>query len=310
MLLKGIQSHLPLLIGAVVLFIAFTTNGLCTEEYAQKTGKECSYCHIDTAGGGELTAAGKAYAASIHQPAEKSHRWSASWLIRLVAGYIHILTAFLWFGTILYVHLVVKPAYASQGLPKGEVRVGLASMAVMALSGVVLFHFRVTSPQMLFHSWFGILLVIKIALFLVMVVSALFVVLVIGPRLRGTKGMPTSATGGELTASELSQFDGREGRPAYFAYNGRVFDVSASRLWKNGMHMGKHPAGFDLGSALGQAPHGEEKVLGMPVVGCLLQGDEQKSSSPPQRLFFFMAYMNLAIVFCIIAIIALWRWGG
>jgi predicted heme/steroid binding protein len=302
--------QLPILIALIFSMSFFATSGFCTEEYAEKTGRECSACHSDPSGGGELTATGKAYAASLHQAAETSHSGRVSWLIRLIAGYIHILTAFLWFGTILYVHLVLKPVYASQGLPKGEVKVGLISMAVMAVSGAILFHFRVTSLQMLFHSWFGILLVIKIALFLVMVISALFVVLVIGPRLRGTKGMPASEIGGELSESELSQFDGREGKPAYFAYNGRVFDASASRLWKNGLHMGKHPAGLDLSSALGQAPHGDEKVLGMPVVGSLMQSEERKSKSLQQRLFYIMAYMNLSIVFFIIAILALWRWGG
>jgi predicted heme/steroid binding protein len=287
----------------------FVTTGFCTEEYAQKTGKDCAACHIDPAGGGELTATGKAYAASLRQPAEISHSSRVSWLVRLIAGYIHILTAFLWFGTILYVHLVLKPAYASQGLPKGEVKVGLISMAVMAVTGAILFHFRVTSLQMLFHSWFGILLVIKIALFLVMVISALFVVLVIGPRLRGTKGMPTSEIGGEMSESELSQFDGKEGRKAYFACNGRVFDVSASNLWKNGLHVGRHLAGNDLSEKLKLAPHGEEKVLQMPVVAVLSQGKAGKGGTPQQRLFFFMAHMNLAIVFCIILIIALWRWG-
>jgi predicted heme/steroid binding protein/uncharacterized membrane protein len=232
-----------------------------------------------------------------------------SWLVRLIAGYLHILTAFLWFGTILYVHLVLKPAYASQGLPKGEVRVGLISMAVMAVTGAILFHFRVTSLQMLFHSWFGILLVIKIALFLVMVISALFVVLVIGPRLRNRQKQDAKGIGDSSTIEGLYQFDGREGKPAYFAYNGRVFDASASRLWKNGLHMGRHQAGCDLSEALKLAPHGEEKVLQMPVVAVLSKGEAGKRGTPQQRLFYIMAYMNLTIVFLIIAILALWRWG-
>jgi len=281
---------------------------LCTEEYARRTGKECAVCHLDPTGGGELTAEGKAYAASIHQPAGNIQPGSASWLLRLVAGYIHILTAFLWFGTILYVHLVLKPAYASQGLPKGEVRVGLVSMAVMAVTGAVLFHFRITSPQMFFHSWFGVLLIIKIALFLVMVASALFAVLVIGPRLRNRQKQEATGTGDGLTIEGLSQYDGKEGRPAYFAYNGRVLNVSASKLWKNGLHVGKHQAGGDLSEALKLAPHGEEKVLQMPVVAELSQGETIMGRTPQQKLFFFMAYMNLGIVFCIILIIALWRW--
>jgi len=59
-------------------------------------------------------------------------------LFRLLVGTLHLLTAVFWFGTIFYVHLVLKPAYASKGLPRGEVRVGLASMAVMAVTGIYL----------------------------------------------------------------------------------------------------------------------------------------------------------------------------
>jgi hypothetical protein len=47
----------------------------------------------------------------------------------------------------------------------------------------------------------------------------------------------------------------------------------------------------------------------MPVVGGLLQSVERERQSPQQRLYYFMAYMNLAIVFRIIMILALWRWG-
>jgi len=41
----------------------------------------------------------------------------AKWF-RLAVGYIHFLTAIFWFGTILYVHLILKPTYAVGGLPR------------------------------------------------------------------------------------------------------------------------------------------------------------------------------------------------
>ena len=145
------MRSLAVTIVVMILLLASASRGLCTEEYARETGKECSACHIDPAGGGELTAAGKAFATTIHKASQVRRSGSLAWLIRLIAGYIHILTAFLWFGTILYVHLVLKPAYASQGLPKGEVKVGLVSMAVMTVTGAILFYFRVISLDILFH---------------------------------------------------------------------------------------------------------------------------------------------------------------
>ena len=72
-----------------------------------------------------------------------------------------------------------------------------------------------------------------------------------------------------MTIDELAGFDGGDGRPAYFAYGGRIFDATESKLWKGGNHLGRHQAGFDLSDALKQAPHGEEKIISLPLVGNL-----------------------------------------
>ena len=294
-----------------VLLVGGTVHA--TEEYAMETGKACAVCHLNPSGGGELTVAGKAFLAQKHsqQPAAPSPLDTAlPRMLRLLAGYAHLLTAILWFGTILYVHLVLKPAYASQGLPRGEVRVGIGSMAVMALTGVILAHYRVTSLEVLLHTRFGILLLVKVGLFCVMVGSALVVVLVIGPRLRSRSESAVPDPTGRTTFSpdELAFFDGSEGRPTYFGYNGKVYDATPSRLWKGGTHAGRHPAGRDLGEFLGQAPHGEEKIMAMPCVGTLKHGAAVPPRPLHERVFFFMAYMNLIMVFLIVFIVALWRW--
>lgn len=73
-----------------------------------------------------------------------------------------------------------------------------------------------------------------------------------------------------MTEEELSFFNGEEGRQAYFAYQGKVYDATKSKLWKNGTHMARHNAGFDLTGVLPQAPHGETQVLSLPVVATLV----------------------------------------
>ncbi len=75
----------------------------------------------------------------------------------------------------------------------------------------------------------------------------------------------------EFTPEELARYDGREGRPAYIAYGGRVYDVSSSFLWQNGRHQVLHEAGVDLTDALNQAPHGEDLLERFPVVGMLVR---------------------------------------
>ena len=278
------------------------------EIYAKQTGKSCSACHLDPGGGGELTAAGKEFAATL-APAGQAQKMSLpNKVLRFLAGYLHLLTAILWFGTILYVHLVLKPAYAVGGLPRGEVRVGISSMVVMGVTGAVLTHYRVDSLATLLHTRFGLLLLAKISLYLIMVLSAVFVVTVIGPKLKAKrKSNGTLATGGDLSLEQLASHDGSEGRPALFAYQGKLYDATASALWKQGVHMGRHHAGQDLTDALELAPHGSEKMQALREVGALLAQADRKTPLH-ERVFLIMAYLNLSIVFLIVLILSLWRW--
>lgn len=87
----------------------------------------------------------------------------------------------------------------------------------------------------------------------------------------------------QLSRSELKEFDGKENRPAYIAYKGRVYDVSSSRLWMQGIHMGSHTAGIDLTASLENAPHGEDVFSRYPVVG-VLTPDEQQRETPLRTL--------------------------
>ena len=279
-----------------------------TEEYAKQTGQACATCHLDPGGGGELTAAGKNFADSRRSGTERPERGMLARGIRLAIGYIHFLTAIFWFGTILYVHLILKPAYAASGLPRGEVRVGIVSMFVMGISGAILVSYRVTSLDMLLHTRFGTLLLIKVSLYLVMVISALFVVTVIGPRLKAKRREASLSDGsGDVTLEELASYDGKDGRPAWFAFEGRIYDATQSKLWKQGIHMGRHTAGSDLTEALKLAPHDREKVVAMAEKGRLVAAGP-RAVPLHERVFFFMAHMNLVIVFTIVLILSLWRW--
>lgn len=71
----------------------------------------------------------------------------------------------------------------------------------------------------------------------------------------------------KFTLSELRWYDGKEGRPAYVAFQGKVYDVSSSFLWREGRHQVLHNAGEDLTEALRDAPHGPELLARFPVVG-------------------------------------------
>jgi len=299
----------------IILLLLFSSLGSATEEIAEKTGKSCSFCHLNQSGGGELTEAGKDY---LKKPAREGDetqkevlqagRRKTSDFIRLFVGYLHILTAIFWFGTILYVHIILKPSYAAHGLPRGEVRLGLVSIITMAVTGVILSIYRITSLSILLKTRFGILFIIKVALFLIMAGTAIYVVLFIGPKLRKKKEVRHLEPKGDMTIDDLILFDGTEGRAAYFAYRGKIYDVSQSEHWKKGTHFSKHRAGVDLTDMLTQAPHGEEKVIAMSQIGKLIQTHAEKKRPHHEKIFYFMAYINLILVFLITLILALWRW--
>jgi predicted heme/steroid binding protein len=74
-----------------------------------------------------------------------------------------------------------------------------------------------------------------------------------------------------FTLEDLKQYDGRQGKPAYIAYKGKVYDVTDSPLWLDGDHQGLHEAGKDLTAEMSEAPHGEETLANMKIVGVLVQ---------------------------------------
>jgi predicted heme/steroid binding protein len=282
-----------------------------TPEYARETGLQCGDCHIDTAGGGSLTPAGSRYLADLKMKGIYRPLTTLQKMMRVIIGYIHLFTAIAWFGTILYVHILLKPAYAAKGLPKGELVLGWISIIVMAVTGTLLTIARMPSWKAFSTTRFGLLLSIKICLFLIMAATAAIVTFYIRPKMKEKMkkggGEPTKEKH-DFSIEELQAFNGREGAPAYVAFKGAVYDVTESRLWKGGSHLKKHSAGRDLTDILKTAPHGEEKILAMKRIGKIRPMAEEPRSFH-ERLFYFLAYMNLAIVFLIVFVIALMRWG-
>ncbi|HKZ93007.1 MAG TPA: cytochrome b5 domain-containing protein [Candidatus Bathyarchaeia archaeon] len=80
----------------------------------------------------------------------------------------------------------------------------------------------------------------------------------------------------EFSEEELAQHNGKNGKPAYVAYKGKVYNVSTSFLWKDGNHQALHSAGVDLTDAVEQAPHGENFLEKFPVVGILYDAGKAK----------------------------------
>jgi len=73
----------------------------------------------------------------------------------------------------------------------------------------------------------------------------------------------------EFDAEELAKFNGENGNPVYVAHAGKVYDVTESKLWRNGVHVKRHHAGHDLTTDLQAAPHTKDVLERYPQVGTL-----------------------------------------
>ncbi len=71
-----------------------------------------------------------------------------------------------------------------------------------------------------------------------------------------------------ITRAQLALRNGQDKPEVWVAYQGKVYDVTTSRLWKNGKHY-EHWAGQDLTDELPDAPHTESVFLKFKVIGLL-----------------------------------------
>lgn len=65
-------------------------------------------------------------------------------------------------------------------------------------------------------------------------------------------------------------------------YNGKVYDLSKSPIWKTGVHMKRHRAGEDLTDALKDAPHGDEVFENFEPVAEFAPGPAEPGSAAPE----------------------------
>ena len=86
------------------------------------------------------------------------------------------------------------------------------------------------------------------------------------------RGLMSETAEKKFTIEELKEYNGKEGEPAYIACNGKVYDVTESFLWIDGYHQGQHEAGEDLTEEIAIAPHGEEALERVKMIGVLTSG--------------------------------------
>jgi predicted heme/steroid binding protein len=73
----------------------------------------------------------------------------------------------------------------------------------------------------------------------------------------------------EYSRAQLALRNGQDREEIWCAFEGNIYDVSSSRLWRNGHHY-EHWAGQDLTKELEDAPHTKQVFARFQVVGKLI----------------------------------------
>lgn len=96
----------------------------------------------------------------------------------------------------------------------------------------------------------------------------------------------------QFSEKELRKYNGQDGNPAYIAYKGQVYDVTSSKLWKNGSHFKKHFAGYDLTEEISKAPHSEEVFENYTPIGTFIEVPAETLKETKKELYrrWYAAY--------------------
>ena len=305
-------------LGCVFLSLLLTAQPVqATQNYATETGKACIFCHHESTGG-QLKTVGFAFIRNGYEYPipqrilEKAEAFQTPFhkTLRFIIGYLHLLAAIIFFGAIFYIHLFVGPKQLRGGIPKQERILGVSCMLVLTATGIYLAWVRIDRWEQFFDNTFGLMLFVKIVLFLLMVAIGITAITAVHRRMqKAAKATQEPTDSHEITEANLSRFDGSGGKPAYVVYENKIYDVTESPKWKEGRHFSKHTAGADLTEALKGAPHGAEVFEKVMSVGPISnRAVPAETTAGAQKIFVWMAYTNLVIIFLILACISVWRW--
>lgn len=283
----------------IILVVVFTLTQpvLASPEFSGQTGQACSACHISPEGGGALTLRGQRFKADGYSWGEVERQLWGKRVLKTILGFFHVLFGVVWFGSIVYVHLIIKPQSLIGGMPKSEKLMGRVCIVVVGLTGIGLTLLKMQTPRELWTTSFGLIWMVKVSFYIMMVVVAAVATTAIDRKLRQA-----------AETEEEPKADGKEGRPAHFIYEDRVYDVTASKLWKAGVHMGRHFAGTDLTEAMEKAPHGPDILKRVKDLGPA-ENREPARTTGVLRLFVGLAYFVLFCVLVILFCVAWWNWG-
>ena len=92
----------------------------------------------------------------------------------------------------------------------------------------------------------------------------------------------------EFDPQTLAENNGQDGKKIFIAHEGKVYDVSGSKMWKSGLHMRRHHAGTDLTTDIQAAPHGTEVLARYPQVGVVKKEEKVVERKIPRAVAWLL----------------------
>jgi len=260
-----------------------------TTSFASQTGKDCSFCH--TTPGGPLTDEGQAFedagqkspdhSEGAGEPTSSGPILPLSHWARVILVWLHVLGVIAWL------------AGAHVNTPRAD-RLSWPSLLVAGVTGVFLTLGDVVDAPTLAETRWGVLLLIKIVLFVILLAVTAATAFYISPR------MTRLAESDPRRTRSQEQFKA-QGRITV-VHRGEVYDVTGSRLWPEGRHARRHDAWQDLTGALSGAPHGPEVLERFTVVE-----DAEESRLPLlMRMYSVLRYLSFALFLAILLLVVFW----
>lgn len=93
----------------------------------------------------------------------------------------------------------------------------------------------------------------------------LLVLILLGTVFTGCTKKEKEVPNKQFTVESLAKYNGKDGKPAYIAVDGLVYDVTDNSSWKGGEHHG-FSTGQDL-TAEFENEHGKSKLRNLAIMG-------------------------------------------
>jgi predicted heme/steroid binding protein/uncharacterized membrane protein len=99
---------------------------------------------------------------------------------------------------------------------------------------------------------------------------------------------PTGARVKSISREDLAENNGQDGKRAFVAVDGKVYDVTKSKRWPGGAHMKRHQAGADLSNDIRSAPHDLDVLERFETIGVLAPEEKPPVAGVRARVETFL----------------------